>query len=98
MSHSQLLLRGIERVLRIYENEIGVTAARTRQMIERHGAVDALSRLVESADLQRGFRILRDRGQLDSTFEALIVGHADLFRPHVVEAADWRLKNADDLG
>lgn len=66
-------------------------------MIERHGAVEALSRLAESADLQKGFRILRDRDQLDSTFEALIVRHEGLFRRNVVEAARWRLDNANAL-
>lgn len=91
------LLRDVRRVIDIYENEIGVAATRTRQMIDRLGAVKALSRLVESADLQRGFKILRDRDQLDSTFEAVIVRHAGLFHPKVVEAASWRLKNATTL-
>ena len=61
------LLGDIEHVIAVYEGEIGVTAARTRQMIERYGAIEALSKLAESADLQKGFRILRDRDQLDST-------------------------------
>ncbi len=91
------LLREIEIVITLYEREIGVPAARTRQMIQRHGAIEALSKLVKSADLQSGFRILRDRDQLDSTFEALIVHHEDLFRREVVEAAQWRLNNADRL-
>ena len=91
------LLRDIESVITVYEGEIGVSATRTRQMIERHGAVEALSRLAESADLQKGFRILRDRGQLESTFETLIVRHQDLFRRNVVEAAQWRLNNATIL-
>ncbi len=91
------LLGDIEHVIAVYEGEIGVTAARTRQMIERYGAIEALSKLVESADLQKGFRILRDRDQLDSTFEALIVRHADLFRKNVVDAAQWRLQNANSL-
>ena len=91
------LLGDIEHVIAVYEGEIGVTAARTRQMIERYGAIEALSKLAESADLQKGFRILRDRDQLDSTFEALIVRHADLFRKNVVDAAQWRLQNANAL-
>ncbi len=91
------LLGDIEHVIAVYEGEIGVTAARTRQMIERYGAIEALSKLVESADLQKGFRILRDRDQLDSTFEALIVRHADMFRKNVVDAAQWRLQNANSL-
>lgn len=91
------LSRETDRVINLYEAEIGVPAARTRRMIERHGTIEALSRLVVSADLQSGFKILRDRDQLNSTFEALIVRHEDLFRKNVVEAAQWRLKNANLL-
>lgn len=91
------LSREIDNVIALYEKEIGVPATRTRQMIERHGAIEALSKLVVSADLQSGFRILRDRDQLDSTFEALIVRHGVLFRKSVVDAARWRLKNASQL-
>lgn len=91
------LSQEIDAVITLYEKVIGVPATRTRQMIERHGAIEALSKLVVSADLQCGFRILRDRDQLDSTFEALIVRYEDLFRKNVVEAAQWRLKNASHL-
>ena len=91
------LLREIDIVIALYEREIGSAASRTHQMIEGHGAIEALSRLVESADLQSGFRILRDRDQLDSTFEALIVRHEGQFRNNVVEAAQWRLDNAHHL-
>ena len=89
----EALLRDIEHVMSLYENEIGVAAARTRQMIERYGPIEALSRLAISADLQKGFKVLRDRNQLDSTFEALIAHHAGLFRNDVVAAANWRLQN-----
>lgn len=91
------LSQEIDTVITLYEKVIGVPATRTRQMIERYGAIEALSKLVVSVDLQSGFRILRDRDQLDSTFEALIVRHEDLFRKNVVEAAQWRLKNASHL-
>ena len=36
------LLREMDIVITLYEREIGVPAARTRQMIERHGAIEAL--------------------------------------------------------
>jgi hypothetical protein len=41
-------------------------------MMEQHGEIEALSRLVVSADLQQGFKVLRDRNQLDKTFESLV--------------------------
>ena len=93
----EALLHDIEVVIEVYEQEIGVPASRTRQMIERHGAIEALSKLVVSAELQSGFKVLRDRDQLDVTFEAVIVRHAGLFREDVFAAAKWRLQNAHEL-
>ena len=94
----EALLQNIEDVIAIYEQEIGISASRTRQMIERYGPIDALSRLVKSAELQRGFKVLRDCNQLDMTFESLIVRHAELFHDDVVDAANWRLDNSHLLG
>ena len=37
-----------------------------------------------SADLQQGFKVLRDRNQLNNTFEALVVRFQHLFKPDVV--------------
>lgn len=96
MSEQALLLE-IEAAIDSYEHAIGNVAARTRQMIERDGAINALSKLAISADLQQGFKVLRDRGQLDQTFEALIVKYPELFSRNVVEAARWRLDNAEQL-
>lgn len=87
----------VNEAIDIYEEAIGNFASRTRQMIENYGAVEALAILVQSPDLQSGFRVLRDSGELDSTFEAVIVRHPGLFQDQVVEAAQWRLDNANDL-
>ncbi|MYB34652.1 MAG: hypothetical protein F4X92_05935 [Gammaproteobacteria bacterium] len=84
-------------MIAVYESVIGGAAARTRQMIQQYGSIGALSRLVESADLQRGFRVLRDSGKLEYSFESVIVRHADSFPKNVVDAARWRLENADFL-
>lgn len=91
------LSREIDDAITLYESKIGGFAARTRQMIEHHGKTEALAKLVESADLQRGFRILRDAGHLDSTFEALIIRHQTEFRESTIDAARWRLKHATQL-
>ena len=94
----QALLRDIEGVIAHYEDAIGAAAAsRTRQMIDRDGAVHTLSTLTVSLDLEYEFRFLRDRGQLDYSFEALITKYSCLFSSDVVEAARWRLDNADKL-
>lgn len=93
----QALLRDVEYVIVLYEEVIGSAASRTRQMIERDGAINALSKLAVRPDLQKGFKVLRDSGQLDHSFEALIVKYQCLFSKDVVEAARWRLENADNL-
>ena len=97
MSMESLLL-DIEDVIVVYEQQIEASATRTRQMIERYGPIDALSRLVVNAELQSGFRVLRDRNRLDMTFESLVVRHAKLFHDDVVRAANWRLENPHSLG
>lgn len=97
MTTEQTLLSEVEDVIVVYENLIGNPAARTRQMIQDIGIIPALSKLVISPDLQQGFRVLRDRNQLEHSFEALVVKYANAFSKNVVEAARWRLDNAYKL-
>lgn len=87
----------VQKVVIIYEREIGHAASRTRQMVDRLGEREALSRLMISGDLQQGFKVLCDRGLLDKTFEALVVRFKDLFKKEVVQAAQWRLDHPNDL-
>jgi hypothetical protein len=87
----------VEQVIQIYEREIGHAATRTRPMIEKYGEIVALSKIVVSPDLQKGFKVLRDSGQLDKTFEALVVRFNHYFEPEVVESAKWRIENAEHL-
>lgn len=87
----------IEHAIILYEKIIHHSATRTRQMIGTYGEVEALSRLVVSADLQKGFKALRDRHQLKLTFEAIVVRYPDKFKDDAVNAAQWRLENAENL-
>lgn len=87
----------VEATVSLYEELIGQPASRTRQMIQAHGEVGALSELVRTTHLQKGFKKLRDRNLLDKTFEALVVRFKDQFDGEVVKAAQWRLDNADEL-
>ena len=87
----------VAEVLVVYEQTIGHAATRTRAMIGEHGAVGALTRLMVSPDLQQGFKVLRDNGQLSLTFEALVVQHKALFGREAIEAAQWRLDNPYQL-
>ena len=75
------LEQAVEAAITVYEEQAGVSGSRTWPMIHRYGHVGALSRLVVSADLQKGFRVLRDADLLDMTFEALVVHHSSFFTP-----------------
>lgn len=87
----------VNRAITLYEDAIGHAASRTRQMIVDYGEIETLSRLMVSPDLQQGFRVLRDNNQLDKTFESIVVKFQHLFRPEVVDAAQWRLAHPYDL-
>jgi len=90
-------LAAVAETIEIYEQMTGHAASRTRQMIQEYGEVRALSRLMISGDLQQGFRVLRDNGQLEHTFEALVVRFSHIFSAETVRAAQWRLDNAYEL-
>ena len=91
------LQQEVENTIAIYERTNGALAARTRKMITVNGVVDALSKLVVTADAQRGFKVLRDSNQLDRTFEAIIVRFPEFFLKPAIESAQWRLDNAHHL-
>lgn len=94
----QKLTKEVDRTIGIYQDISGGIASRTREMIKKREVVEALSDLVTNAKLQLGFKTLRDAGRLDDTFEAIIVKFPELFQDRVVEAAQWRLDNSENLG
>ena len=85
----------IENVVNIYEKTNGHFATRTRSMIEQHGIIKTLEILMNNADLQKGFKTLRDKNMLDKTFEAVIIKYKDKIKinKNAVEAAQFRLNN-----
>ena len=62
------------------------------EMRARHGTVEAISRLVESGDVQSGFRRLEKLGLLDCTIEAAVLKFPDEFSARTRECADFRLR------
>ena len=91
------LIAAVNHAIQAYEEIVGEYASRTRQMLDRHGYTAALAKIVQSPDLQSGFRALRDSGQLDLTFEAVVVRFPTEFDQQIVAAAQWRLDNANNL-
>lgn len=97
MGVEQNFFHELDRTIEIYENLVGHVAGRTRAMIARYGAIEALSRLMVSGDLQQGFRVLRDKNMLAESFESLVIKFRNQFKPAIVKAAQWRLDNPHDL-
>jgi len=62
-------------------------------MIAELGEIETLSRLMISPDLQKGFKVLRDRKQL----EAIVIRYREFFQSDAIEAAQWRLDHPNDL-
>ena len=86
-------IEDVENAVKNYEKISGSSAQKTRAMLKELGIVEALSRLFMTEDYQKGFKVLRDNGQQNISFEAIIVKYKDKFNEGIVEAAKFRLKN-----
>lgn len=69
-----------------------VRLSRTRQKIQRDGEVKTVMDLTLKAEPSDGFTMLKDRGILELSFEALVVARAEHFPEDVVDAARARLE------
>jgi len=88
------LARDIVAAINEYEVLIGGYATYTHRMIDAHGAVEALSRLMADSKIQKGLRTLARAKKLDLSFEAIVVRYPEEFKKPVIEAANWRLERA----
>ena len=64
-------------------------------MRHRHGTVDAITKLVESGDIQSGFKRLKKLGILEWSIEAVIVKFPKRFTSRALECAEFRLRLVD---
>lgn len=58
----------------------------------KHGTVAAITKLVESPDIQSGFKRLKALGLLDHTIEAAVLRFPKEFSPPTRECAEFRLR------
>ena len=61
-------------------------------MRHQHGTIPAIQKLVESGDVQSGFKRLEALGLLDHTIEAAVLRFPDEFLPRTRECAEFRLR------
>lgn len=65
-------------------------------MRARLGTIPAITQLVESGDIQSGFRRLEALGLVDHTIEAAVVCFPDQFSRQARECAEFRLRIVRD--
>jgi hypothetical protein len=60
-------------------------------MRHQHGTIEAIERLVQSGDIQSGFKRLQQLNLLEWTIEAAVTKFSGEFGRHARECAEWRL-------
>lgn len=86
-----------ERVLR-EKHKKTVRASRTWQMIERHGIIAAVERVVKRKDVTVGYKALVEMGMPDFAFEAVVCRHPTAFSTEAVERSRERLDSWSTQG
>jgi hypothetical protein len=61
-------------------------------MRAQHGTVEAIERLVQSGDVQSGFKRLKQLGLLEWTIEAAVMKFPTEFTRNARQCAEWRLQ------
>jgi len=67
-------------------------------MRHQHGTIDAIERLVQSGELQSGFKRLKQLGLIDWTIESAVIRFATEFSSNAKQCAEWRLKQVRPEG
>jgi hypothetical protein len=80
-----------EKVLSVTKGK-NIRAARTWQMIKRHGIIIAVERAVNRPKETAGYKALVGMGMQDFAFEAVICRHPSVFSPTALERSKERLK------
>ncbi len=63
-------------------------------MLDRHTTEVAISKLVETGEIQSGFRRLQQLRMLEWSMEAAVIYFHDRFARNTRESAEWRLRRA----
>lgn len=77
--------RAMEEIHQRAKDEAGYNATVFRRIVAEHGGVKAAKRLINASQTPGGYTALRERGRLDLTMEAMIVGRPE-FHPLFTEA------------
>jgi hypothetical protein len=61
-------------------------------MRRQYGTIEAIERLVQSGDIQSGFKRLRQLDLLDWTIESTVIKFPNEFTRNARECSEWRLR------
>jgi hypothetical protein len=67
-------------------------------MRHQFGTIDAIERLVQSGEMQSGFKRLKQLGLLDWTIESAVIKFAAEFSSNAKQCAEWRLQQIRPKG
>ena len=67
-------------------------------MRHQFGTIDAIERLVQSGELQSGFKRLKQLGLIDWTIESAVISFAAEFSNNARQCAEWRLQQVRPEG
>jgi len=68
-------------------------ATRTWQMINRHGIIESVNRVVARKDDAVGYVLLKKKGMEDLSFEAVVLRFPEIFSKEAVSHASERISN-----
>jgi hypothetical protein len=63
-------------------------------MRHQHGTLQAIEKLVQSGDIQSGFKRLKELGLLEWSIESAVVRFPSEFSRNARECSQWRLRQA----
>lgn len=67
-------------------------ATRTWQMIDRHGIIESVNRVVARKDDAQGYKLLKEKSMEDLSFEAVVIRHPQVFSEEAVEYSKRRIE------
>jgi hypothetical protein len=63
-----------------------------QSMRRQHGTIEAIEKLVQSGEVQSGFKRLKQLGLLDWSIESAVMKFPTEFSRNARQCAEWRLK------
>lgn len=87
----------IDKTIELAKNE-NYTPVTFQQMRRQYGTLEAIERLVQSGEIQSGFKRLNQLDLLEWTIESAVTKFPTEFTRNALQCAEWRLQQAKQVG